>query len=79
MGVKSYISSYRVWAPQAPKRTQAAPQKFNFFQKWTNLQGLLILNYDRAGHHVAYPTCTTLLTLLAPTFLGIRGHCASYS
>ena len=41
MGVK--FTSYRVWAPQAPKHTQMTPQKFNFLQKWPNLQDRLEL------------------------------------
>ena len=43
MGAKFHITSYRVWVSQLPKHGKMAPQKFNFLQKWPNLQ-------SRFGH-----------------------------
>ena len=41
MGIKFYIISYPVWALRLFKRGILGAQKFNFLQKWPNLQGRL--------------------------------------
>ena len=43
ISVKFHMTPYRVWSPQAPKRAQITPQKFNSLQKWPNIQGRLEL------------------------------------
>ena len=43
MGVKLHTKSYRVWTPRASKGEVLGAQKFNFLQKWPNLQGRLEL------------------------------------
>ena len=44
IGVKFDITSYRAWAPRGSKKDVLGTQKFNFFQKLTNMQGRL--EYD---------------------------------
>ena len=45
MGVKFHITSYCVWALRTSKRGVLGTQKFNFLQKWPNLQVRLELTW----------------------------------